>query len=667
MKKKLLFIFFIGLATQLFAQQEGISYQAVILGPDNKELIGIDAEGNIISDATISIRFSILDEEKVTVYQEEQTTNPDQFGRINLFIGTMDVTSFEKIRWNGTPKHLKVEIDFSGSGNEFVDMSEEELTFLPQAYHRDILAKGTLNVEEKTELKSDLAVDGQAELNGELIVVGQTTINNTTQLNGQVTVFTDGLNGSHEDYEAYPLRIEGATQGIAIKLENDDPSIIQNGIGRDQNFITFMDSNGEALGRIEGSEPEQVEIALDILKAIFRGDDSFNDDKRQYFLNSKEDLQAIRRTYFTNNTYVNGMFFKIWDIVDNTVVFVINGGYAFVTGATVGDADDPIADAYSLVISVVQLKLFIEGNKGQGIAFESGGADYAEWLEKKDVTELFSAGEVVGVKGGLISKKHVNVDQYMVISANPSIIGAMPDQKNEMNYERVAFIGQVPVSVIGTVNRGDYILASGIGDGTAIAVNPELMKTSDFSRIVGIAWSSSDESNLYNFINTAVGINTNHIATKIDEMQSVMNNLQEAMVGINPDYHPVYFDSSYISTQDSIELAKSLDLIDRSRDKINGFINDWINSNKRKIENIFVNFSGKYVDPKIQQLVDLVTVLITEMTEVFGDLSNSPIFKLLNDIKNIRSIADFKSIDFSSVKTYLDSVNENLRILAGND
>jgi hypothetical protein len=236
-----------------------------------------------------------------------------------------------------------------------------------------------------------------------------------------------------------------------------------------------------------------------------------------------------------------------------------------------------------------------------------------------------------------------------------------------MNYERVAFIGQVPVSVVGTVNRGDYILASGIGDGTAIAVNPELMKTSDFSRIVGIAWSSSDESNLYNFINTAVGINTNHMATKIDEMQSVMNNLQEAMVGINPDYRPVYFDSSYISTKDSIELAKSLDLIDRSRDRINGFINDWINSNKRKIENIFVSFSGKYVDPKIQQLVDLVTVLITEMTEVFGDLSNSPIFKLLNDIKNIRSIADFKNIDFSSVKTYLDNVNENLRILAGND
>lgn len=667
MKKKLLFILFIGLVSQIFAQQEGISYQAVILGPDKKELKGIDEEGNILSDATIAIKFSIIDIEKVTVYEEVQITNPDEYGRINLFIGTEDISSFEQINWDGTSKDLKVEIDFSGAGNEFVDMSLEKLTFLPQAYHRDIMAKGTLNVEEETALKSDLVVDGQSELNGELIVTGHTTINNTSELNGQVTIFADDLNGSHEDYGAYPLRIEGGKQGIAIKLENDNSAAIQNGIGRDQNFITFMNSNGEALGRIEGSEPEQVEIALDILKAIFRGDDSFTDDHRQYRLDRKEDLQAIRRTYFTNNTYVNGVFFKIWDIVDATVVFVINGGYAFVTGATVGDADDPIADAYSLIISVIQLQLFIEGNKGQGVAFESGGADYAEWLEKKDVTEIFSAGEVVGVKGGLISKKHVNVDQYMVISANPSIIGAMPDQKNEMNYERVAFIGQVPVSVIGTVNRGDYILASGIGDGTAIAVDPELMKTSDFYRIVGIAWSSSDKSSLYNFINTAVGIKTNHMATQIDEMQSVINNLQEAMVRINPDYRPVYFDSSYINTKDSIDLSKSLDLIDRSRDRINGFINDWINSNKPKIENIFVSFSGRYVDPKIQQLVDLVTVLITEMTEVFGDLSNSPIFKLLNDIKNIRSIADFKNIDFSSVKTYLDNVNDNLRILAGND
>ena len=38
-----------------------------------------------------------------------------------------------------------------------------------------------------------------------------------------------------------------------------------------------------------------------------------------------------------------------------------------------------------------------------GVAYESGGADYAEWLKKADPNEVLSFGDVVGVKAGIIS------------------------------------------------------------------------------------------------------------------------------------------------------------------------------------------------------------------------------------------------------------------------
>tara|TARA_R110000744_G_scaffold380084_1_gene499694 strand:+ start:2212 stop:4284 length:2073 start_codon:yes stop_codon:yes gene_type:complete len=526
MKKLLLVILLFVLSAQLFSQQEGISYQAVILGPDKKELRGTDADGNIIPEVTIAIKFSIIDIENVLVYEEVQTTNPDAYGRINLFIGTENPESFRQINWDGTAKNLKVDIDFSGTGTDFIDMSQEKLTYVPYSYHRDVTADGELTVNKATNLKGVLTVQGLVELKDSL------------RVNGRVTISADDLNGSQENLNAYPLRIEGGKQGVAIQIDGELP-------GRDQNWITFFNGNGDAQGRIEGSSPELKEKAKLIIKEILDGSSGVSiEGDRFYNFSLDNDMLELRNTYF-NNSYTQGLIELNVDyavLIFQTIVDIT------LAGGTAGfweDYGDVVFDVIDLMIDGKRLIAFsLEGNqRNSGVVFESGGADYAEWLEKADYSERLNYGEVVGVKGGIISKTILDADQYLVITSNPIIVGAMPQKGKEANFEKVALMGQVPVLVYGQAKVGDYILPSGKGDGTAIALDPDLIKASDFSKIIGVAWSESDFNSLFNYINTAIGFNANQMGTTINSMQTVINSLQNEIKKLNPDYKPVYFDT----------------------------------------------------------------------------------------------------------------------------
>jgi hypothetical protein len=195
------------------------------------------------------------------------------------------------------------------------------------------------------------------------------------------------------------------------------------------------------------------------------------------------------------------------------------------------------------------------------VAFESGGADYAEWLKKYDVKETMAFGDVVGVRAGEISTKFNTADHFMVISQNPIVTGAMPPTGEEHAYKRVAFIGQTPVKVLGTVNKGDYLLPSGNGDGMAIAVAPEAMRINDYQRIIGVAWEAYQGNDLFSYINTAVGINQNDMAGEIAEMQSVLNAMQTALVQANPNYEPVYFDVETISVSNNVKTTTSKNVV----------------------------------------------------------------------------------------------------------
>jgi hypothetical protein len=372
--------------------------------------------------------------------------------------------------------------------------------------------------------------------------VGTSDVNSITNLNGQVTINATFSESVQNNINTYPLRVSGSGQGIAITVNAEDP-------GWDNNFVTFFNSDGEAVGRIEGGTRLARQIVLDIIDAIQAGDPNIVINGVSYAFDSTEDLKGLYSAHIEpNKEFFVGYAERTLEVWKASGKLLINVIPAILT-VCVEDCDDPIAEVWAVIVAVTKRRAFvfkhaINAGKGGGVSFESGGADYAEWLKKADQNEIITYGEVVGIKNGLISKSYVEADQFMAITSNPIIVGAMPEKGYEDNYEKVALMGQVPILVIGETNMGDYILPSGNVDGTAKSVNPKDMLANDYSKVIGVAWSKSEENKSVNYINTAVGFNTNQMGMMLNNMQLVLNNMQQELAKLNPDYKPVLFNTT---------------------------------------------------------------------------------------------------------------------------
>lgn len=165
--------------------------------------------------------------------------------------------------------------------------------------------------------------------------------------------------------------------------------------------------------------------------------------------------------------------------------------------------------------------------KNDGTVYGSKGADYAEWLPKRDPTEKFQFGQIVGIHAGKVSLITDGADQIMALSANPVVLGNMPEEGDEANWVAVGFMGQVPVTVRGEVRAGDYILPSGDNDGTAIAVAPEALTVDHLDRVLGRAWSDSKHP-VISVINVAIGLNASDAARVLRQHDLRVAELVEA-------------------------------------------------------------------------------------------------------------------------------------------
>ncbi|RNC86804.1 MAG: hypothetical protein ED556_05110 [Winogradskyella sp.] len=595
MKKILLLAFLFCLHTQLFAQTDGITYQAVIIGPEDLELPGVDSAGNYLPNATIAIRFTILNEVNQIEFQEIQVAETDDFGRINLLIGDANNDEFKEISWDGTPKDLKVEIDFE-AGSDFEELSRERLTFLPFAFHRNITATGTLTVDDRTFLNGELQVEGQTNLNdalnvneqvptylsGTLTVDGATSLNgsldvnngsdtnltgilnvdgNTTLnsdldvLNGNTTLNTlsvlgqanfgvlnttdltvtnttnlNGLSLSVDTSELIRLRrnfiqaglsnesdpqaisdhavvIEGGRQGLAIKVNGERSN--------NTNFITFFDDESTVpWGRIEGELPSE-----------------FANNADYVFDQSSLDFDIY-------DSEVDAGFALAYEVIAAAQLIKASSDFRACVGlggclASPGPADiafagvELISAAAQVIFAALVLdrsydnKAIYDNNKltFQGVTYASGAGDYAEYLQREDLNEKMTFGDIVGLKGGKISKNINGAERVMVVSYKPIVLGNMPQVGHEDEYEKVAFMGQVPVKVYGKVNIGDYIIPSGVNDGTGIAISPKDITLKQIKNIVGVAWSTSNEAYKKSMINVAVGLNKNDNNPLIEKLE----------------------------------------------------------------------------------------------------------------------------------------------------
>lgn len=285
-----------------------------------------------------------------------------------------------------------------------------------------------------------------------------------------------------DDVEAYasvPLQVvtdAGTGSGRVAHFENtsDGHGIsIRVGGSADPNsdnyFITFQDSGGTTVGRVEGQ------------------------DQADYL--SSWDLW--------------------WDTGMVTLQTLLNNAMQVACGAQLDLLEVGVLQLQGWAVIAHWAQREIRTASKRGISYESGSSDYAEWLEKADPEEVFSFGDVVGVRAGKVSKDTADADHCMVISLNPIMLGNMPDEDRVADFEKVAFMGQVLVKVAGPVRKGDYIMPSGWNDGFGVAVSPDDMALHDYGRIVGVAWEESPAGAGISYINTAVGINTNDLVAEM--------------------------------------------------------------------------------------------------------------------------------------------------------
>jgi len=510
MKKLFVFTMFLLFVVNLFGQSHGLNYQAVILNPNRTT--GIGNQKNYWPNKELIVRFTISNSAAGIDYQEEHVTKTDALGMINLVIGkgtptalnplytrvtvydngpstTTTSRTFKEISWDGTSKMLKVEICTEKYLRQFTAIDQQSLYFAPHAYHRNITAIGTMDIEGVSNLNSALNVrrTSPTNLSGVLNVTKHTTLNDTltvnaiSVLNGQTSINVS-LDGDASDPAAYPLNIEGSNHGIAITINGSRTS--------DNSFVTFMDASG-VQGAITGQTNSDV----------------YNDPEFIYttvLYAAKVIVQAVNLGVAT------------------AALFIEPGNFA-----------NEVANTAFLAAEIVGYYVF--AFQGIGVDYSSGSGDYAEWLPRMDAYEDIRFGDIVGVYGGMVTKKTDNAEQIMVVSKSPIVLGNIPANDSITALgEKVGFMGQVPVWVIGKVKQGDFIVAYKSGSGLGIAVAPENLTIEMMPKIVGKAWDNNN-SDGRKLVNTVIGLKNNEWVNLIKENQQRTKQLEEQVNKLNEE------------------------------------------------------------------------------------------------------------------------------------
>ena len=662
MKNLITLLFFILLINlQVFSQTDGLNYQAVIIDPDPEEIPGIDVTGNILPNKEINIRFTIYGNSGNTEYQEIHTTKTDEYGMINLVIGKGNSVAgrFTEIYWDGSTKNLKVEINLDGT---YSDLSDQELLFIPYAYHRDIIASGNLKVDGnsllkgKLDINQDLSVGGNTKISGELTVddntllnskltvAGSTTLNKSLSvLDSSSTTLTGSLDVSGDASFKGDLNLDGDLKlknTLSIEGSNDKfLATINNKDGGEGDGIliklgrTHSAWNGSGFVSAPMPSTAPYKELLQLMRDLIDGKKKPTDITPLDIVKASPDALIVAAAQDITNritSEINKVMPKVtiprlvingWSFsfkIDKTYRFGFNPYEIYEGGEVPNDfpqidipglPDVPdiriivenvnnslnnsneyvrfedkegrrmgtiqaenlsewrdrtfLNDVYMLdliasFVGVDPLQAIIGANAAAsnflyeynilGVSYASGNGDYAEWLEREDHLEYLTAGDIVAVKGAKITKDLKDLEQVMVVSHKPIVLGNIPEEGKSHLGNNVAFMGQVPVKVIGPVSSGDYIVAHGEISGYGKAINPKEMVAENFRFAVGRSWDTNlnDGPKL---INTVIGVhngdwvnvfkrfesNQKKFEDKLNEFEKTVNELVEKnLLKVNP-------------------------------------------------------------------------------------------------------------------------------------
>lgn len=365
---------------------------------------------------------------------------------------------------------------------------------------------GMMSVLNAVNVKGGVGIDKNLFAGGALTVTGMTTLNGDVSIMGLLKVrsstsfITDFVNTTNAN-------------GISIQLANSAPN-------KNNVFVDFRKNDRSSVGRIKGENSTEYMSNPTYVRELA-------------ILESRKDMADLFVAQHTTN-----LAMAIADVAaaysSSTPCFGVGACATFPIPSSIAFALVKLAIRTAVLVGTVVgyniakdqiTNLQTYKANTYGVTYESGSADYAEWLPKADPMEDLMPGNIVEVKNGRISKNIDGTGKLLVISTKPVVLGNIQERGKESGMAKVAFLGQVPVQVLGKVILGDYILPSGYQDGMGRAVRPSEMKTEDYDKIVGVAWSEGKDD-FYNLINTAIGLNTNDIQQVVLEQENTIHALE---------------------------------------------------------------------------------------------------------------------------------------------
>lgn len=515
----------------------------------NYQGIARSADGSVLTNQPLLVRlaFSDREEDRQTYYSELHRVTTDELGLFRLIIGRGEPTlenDFSAIPW--ASKNIWLDLEISSNGpQDFVLVGSTELLTVPYAFYAE--STGALVDDDEVDLRS--ATPGPSILwttsgngftrppfhflgnrdNQALVVKTNNERRLVITADGQTRLLYNN-SGNEGNYNAYALTIQNSRQGIYIKVNG--------GRSGETNFMTFADGGpgegpGMKWGEIEGQTLGELLSSFDYL-----------------FRNAIFVIDGIKlaATAIGNGAEAAGEAAAGGASIATIIFAWAAPGWFTAAGADIAKSIILAADAIALAAQAIEFN--INAIASVGVTYSSGAGDYAEWLLRTPGEPDMAYGEVVGVHAGKVSRITEGADHYMVVSLRPAVLGNAPIQNREHLYEKIAFMGQVPVRVVGAVEVGDYILPSGKNDGLGMAVSPGELPAGEHHKIVGIAWESAPARPL-NTVTIGVGLHRNKLADDVQHIEDKVDRIMTYLTGEGP-LHPASDEQLTVASLDDI-------------------------------------------------------------------------------------------------------------------
>lgn len=221
MNKLYLLLFFV-FGVSAFGQQKGISYQAVIINPNEIVAPGYNATAVPLANKAICISFKILNSNNQVEYQESQSITTDSYGMINVVIGTGTVGSglvstLEAVAWNQGNIKLVVAVNIEGTCSNYTEISNQILNYAPFSFY-------ALN----SDLKDGSITDAKVASGINPAKLGLGNVNNTSDANKPVSSATQtALNLKADVSSLATVATSGDYNDLSNKPITPNPSLTE--------------------------------------------------------------------------------------------------------------------------------------------------------------------------------------------------------------------------------------------------------------------------------------------------------------------------------------------------------------------------------------------------------------------------------------------------------